>query len=235
MYWYKFFFVTQSEKRGTLLLLFILTILLTARVVLAQYTTVPIAEQNSPIPKLYAQADSVKQASKTAKNTHFIAKNNPSIHAPKEDERVKSIQARKKEKSRTIVVELNSADTTQLKQLYGIGSGYANMIVNYRKKLGGFYHKEQLLEVYHFSRQTFQRIEAQLQVDTTQLVKIPLNSATIEQLKAHPYIRYFQAKSLVENRQARPHGRYNSLHDIVLDKDVTEAFLQKIAPYLSFQ
>jgi DNA uptake protein ComE-like DNA-binding protein len=235
MYWYKFFFVTQSEKRGTLLLLFILTILLTARVVLAQYTPAPIAEQNPPIPKLYAQADSVKQASKTAKNTHFIVKNNPSSHAPKEDERVRPVQARKKEKSRTIVVELNSADTTQLKQLYGIGSGFANMIVNYRNKLGGFYRKEQLLEVYHFPPQTFQNIQHQLHVDTTLITKIPLNTATIQQLKRHPYIRYFQAKSLVENRQARPHGRYNSLHDIVLDKDVTEAFLQKIAPYLSFQ
>ncbi|MBQ2025277.1 MAG: helix-hairpin-helix domain-containing protein [Paludibacteraceae bacterium] len=190
MHWYKFFFVTQSEKRGTLLLIGLVAVLFTARMVLAQYKADPtLYNSHSPI-----------------KTANII---NP--------------------------VELNTADTTQLKQLQGIGSGFANMIVNYRNKLGGFYRKEQLLEVYHFPPQTFQNIQHQLHVDTTLITKIPLNTATIQQLKRHPYIRYFQAKSLVENRQARPHVRYNSLHDIVLDKDVTEAFLQKIAPYLSFQ
>ncbi len=36
------------------------------------------------------------------------------------------------------IVELNSADTTLLKTLPGIGSGYAARIFNYRMKLGGF-------------------------------------------------------------------------------------------------
>lgn len=186
MYWHKFFFVTQSEKRGTLLLLVILFLLATTRIILAQYSTNPVAV---PPKDLFQSA----------------------------------------------VIELNTADTTQLKTLRGIGSGYAKMIVNYRNKLGGFYSKQQLLEVYHFPLQTYQAIESQLQVDTTLITKIPINTAGIDALKRHPYIRYFQAVSLVQNRQKRPNGCYNSVQDMVLDKDVTPAFVQKIAPYLSFK
>ena len=36
------------------------------------------------------------------------------------------------------VVDLNSADTTELKKIPGIGSGIARMIAGYRQRLGGF-------------------------------------------------------------------------------------------------
>lgn len=48
------------------------------------------------------------------------------------------------------VVELNTADTTLLKQVPGIGSGRARMIVAYRRQLGGFVRTEQLNELSHF-------------------------------------------------------------------------------------
>ncbi len=45
------------------------------------------------------------------------------------------------------LVDLNEADTTELKKIPGIGSGIARMIVAYRKRLGGFYDMAQLKEV----------------------------------------------------------------------------------------
>ena len=45
------------------------------------------------------------------------------------------------------LVDLNEADTTELKKIPGIGSGIARMIVAYRKRLGGFYDMVQLKEV----------------------------------------------------------------------------------------
>ncbi|MBR4803620.1 MAG: helix-hairpin-helix domain-containing protein, partial [Bacteroidales bacterium] len=48
-------------------------------------------------------------------------------------------------------IELNTADTSDLKELRGIGSGYAKRIVKYRERLGGFCKPEQLLEVYGFT------------------------------------------------------------------------------------
>lgn len=44
------------------------------------------------------------------------------------------------------VINLNEADTTELKKIPGIGSAIARMIVNYRTQLGGFYKIEQLQE-----------------------------------------------------------------------------------------
>lgn len=44
-------------------------------------------------------------------------------------------------------VMLNNADTTALRHVPGIGSGYARRIVNYRQRLGGFCRVEQLREI----------------------------------------------------------------------------------------
>jgi hypothetical protein len=72
-------------------------------------------------------------------------------------------------------------------------------------------------------------------VDTTQVQKLYINQLSIDALKRHPYIRYFQAKSLFDNRLKQPNQRYNGIKDLVIDRDVTSDFIQRIAPYLSFQ
>lgn len=204
MYWNKLFFVTQSEKRGTLLLLLLVFVLLGVRMLLAQ---------------------------QSVKTPHFTAENSAVVNDSVNQQKIRVVKSIKTDQP----VELNTADTTLLKQLRGIGSGYAKMIVNYRTKLGGFYSKEQLLEVYRFPAETYEKIEHQLWVDTTYIQKIPINQFTIDQLKRHPYIRYFQAKSLYDNRLNKPEQRYNALDDLVEDRDVTPQFITKIAPYLSFK
>lgn len=204
MYWYKIFFVTQSEKRGTLLLLLLVFVLLGVRILLAQ---------------------------QSVKTPHFTAENSAVVNDSVNQQKLRVAKSIKTDQP----VELNTADTTLLKQLRGIGSGYAKMIVNYRTKLGGFYSKEQLLEVYRFPAETYAKIEHQLWVDTTYIQKLPINQLSIDQLKRHPYIRYFQAKSLYDNRLNKPEQRYSALDDLVEDRDVTPQFIAKIAPYLSFK
>lgn len=204
MYWYKIFFVTQSEKRGTLLLLLLVFVLLGVRILLAQQST---------------------------KTPHFTAENSAVVNDSVSQQKLRIAKSIKTDQP----VELNTADTTLLKQLRGIGSGYAKMIINYRTKLGGFYSKEQLLEVYRFPAETYSKIEHQVWVDTAYIQKLPINQLSIDQLKRHPYIRYFQAKSLYDNRLKMPEQRYNALDDLVEDRDVTSQFIEKIAPYLSFK
>ena len=46
-----------------------------------------------------------------------------------------------------IIIDLNQADTTELKKIPGIGSRIAQSIVNRRRLLGGFYQIEQLVVV----------------------------------------------------------------------------------------
>lgn len=227
---YTFFFVTQSEKRGTLLLLLLIFILLLTRFMVAQSIRqqqalqLPALQEDLAIfDSTLVANDSLRQSTKTA---HFIDK----IEIQQEGKRLP-----KKQPKTNLPVELNTADTTLLKQLRGIGSAYANRIVRYRQKLGGFYSKQQLLEVYNFPYETYEKIENQLLVDTTYIQKLPINTLSIDELKRHPYIRYFQAKSLYENRVKRINKKYSGMDDIVVDRDVTPEFLRRIAPYLSFQ
>ena len=47
-------------------------------------------------------------------------------------------------------IVLNRADTTTLRKVPGIGSHFARKIVEYRRRLGGFYRVQQLLEIEDF-------------------------------------------------------------------------------------
>lgn len=58
----------------------------------------------------------------------------------------------------TVRIELNSADTTELKRLRGIGSVLSSRIVKYRARLGGFSSVEQLKDVYGLSEETYNSI-----------------------------------------------------------------------------
>ena len=64
------------------------------------------------------------------------------------------------------VVELNSADTTILKRVPGIGSAFARRIVNFRAALGGFHSVEQLSEVYGIDAERYRALRPWFAVDT---------------------------------------------------------------------
>lgn len=217
MNWKAYFFFTKGERRGVIALLLIASLFLLVRVLLANRYEGSSAENveepftcEAPVEQQRLQSGAERSFKRSDKATRRSAKT---------DE----------------MVELNSADTTRLKQLRGIGSGYAKMIVSYREKLGGFYTSAQLLEVYKFSDETYKKIKHQLQIDTTLIRKINVNTATVKELKSHPYISYYQALSIVENRELQPQMRYNSLYDMVVDEDLKEEDILRVAPYFSFE
>lgn len=222
MNWKAYFFFTKGERRGVIALLLIASLFLLIRVLLANRYEGSSAE-NVGEPFVSSVEDGGRSLSLSkgpnGDTREFKHSTRTSRRSAKTDE----------------MVELNSADTTRLKQLRGIGSGYAKMIVSYREKLGGFYKAEQLLEVYKFPDETYQKIKNQLQVDTTLIRKIKVNTATVKELKAHPYISYYQALSIVENRELQVEMRYNCLYDMVVDEDLKEEDILKVAPYFSFE
>lgn len=97
------------------------------------------------------------------------------------------------------VLNLNHADTTELKKVPGVGSGIARSIVNYRQRLGGFYRIEQLQEIHLDYRQ----LQAWFTVTPSEIRRINLNRVGIERLRNHPYINFYQAKALVEYRKRK--------------------------------
>lgn len=132
---------------------------------------------------------------------------------------------------RYAVIDINTADTTALISLPGIGSKLSARIVNFRDKLGGFYSISQVAETFGLPDSTFQKIKAYLKLDNPSLKKININNATVDELKAHPYIRYAIANPLVAYR--KEHGPFAKMEDIKKVMAVTEEIYSKIMPYLT--
>lgn len=131
------------------------------------------------------------------------------------------------------VIDINTADTTALIALPGIGSKLALRIVNFRDKLGGFYKSEQVGETYGLPDSTFQKIKTRLTVSNAAIKQFNINTATVEELKVHPYIKYNLANAIVQYRTQ--HGSFASVADIKQIMMVTEEMYSKAAPYLKVQ
>jgi competence protein ComEA len=135
-------------------------------------------------------------------------------------------------KKELAIIEINSADTLALDQIKGIGAAFARRIAKYRERLGGFYRKEQLMEVFGLDSVKFNEIKAQVSVDITMVKKIAINSAEFETLKNHPYLTYKQINALLQYR--KQHGNYNNIDDLKKVAILTPQNIQNLAPYLTF-
>jgi len=129
-------------------------------------------------------------------------------------------------------LELNSADTTELKKLPGIGSSFARKIEGYRRLLGGYYRKEQLQEVYGMYVELYEKIEPYLVIDSSLIVPVDVNTTSLDRLKAHPYLNFYQAKAIVELRRKK--GKLTNINELSLLEEFSENDLEKIIRYLKF-
>ena len=127
--------------------------------------------------------------------------------------------------------DINKADTTAFIALPGIGSKLASRIIAFRDKLGGFYRIDQIGETYGLPDSTFQKIKKFFLLNHPEIKQLNINTATVDELKIHPYIRYNLANALVAYRNS--HGRFTSVADIKKIMMVTDELFEKLAPYLS--
>jgi competence protein ComEA len=135
------------------------------------------------------------------------------------------------EKKAIAVVDINAGDSAAFDGLPGIGAGFSRRIIKFRDKLGGFYKVEQVAETFGLPDSVFQKIKPYLKIEAENITKININSATEEELKAHPYIRWQLAKIISEYK--KQHGAYKTLNDLKKIMAINEETFQKITPYLS--
>ncbi|HEX2628314.1 MAG TPA: helix-hairpin-helix domain-containing protein [Chitinophagaceae bacterium] len=131
------------------------------------------------------------------------------------------------------MVDINTADTSAFIALPGIGSKLALRIVNFREKLGGFYRVEQVGETFGLADSVFQKIKPRLQLNPIETKKININTASIDELKQHPYIRFALAKAIIAYRDA--HGEFAQKEDLKKIMLITEDVFRKIDPYITLQ
>ena len=125
-------------------------------------------------------------------------------------------------------VVLNTADTTQLRTVPGIGAYYAKEIVRHGQWLGGYVSIDQLDEIEGFPQES----KKYFVIQGASPKKLNVNKLNLQQLRKHPYINYYQAKTILDYR--RLHGKITSLDDLRLSKDFPPEAIRRLEPYVEF-
>ncbi len=127
--------------------------------------------------------------------------------------------------------DINTADTSQLIALKGIGATLAGRIVKYRDGLGGFIAPEQFRDVYGLDSLALAELQKFGQIRSAPH-KILVNTASAEDLDRHPFLSRRQAQIIVTYREQ--HGAYTSAESLKPIRILDAKTIEKIAPYLEF-
>lgn len=139
---------------------------------------------------------------------------------------------------RDTILNLRTADTTELKMIKGIGSYRAKQIIRYREQLGGFVSVEQLREVKALQpllkdSLSTDSLLSHFFIDSVRVVPLKVNSMRVERLQRHPYLSFEQARAIYELRRKKIHLKH--LDQLRTLDCLTEQDIQRLRPYLSFE
>ena len=126
-------------------------------------------------------------------------------------------------------LDLNSADSTELVKLPGIGPANAMKVIRYRERLGGYSDIRQLTEIEGLPDSLMKWF---IITDTVQVSKIQVNKATLTELRRHPYLDFYQARAIVEYRNER--GIIKGPEQFSFMEEFTAQDLIRLEPYLDF-
>lgn len=217
--------LSRGEKKG----LFFLSLLLITSIFLKNYLNYlsekqAIAEiskinfslrdeESAPIQINYARTEHYENQIKEQKNTYYAKQEN------------------KPNSKNNKIIELNSADSVDLEELPGIGFTLAGRIIKYRDRLGGFYDKKQLLEVWGLKEEFYLKFEKKLKVDTILIKKIHFTSEDSFWFK-HPYI---EKKSIrIIKNYLKQHGKISDWEELKKVSLMQDTTMQKLYPYINF-
>lgn len=131
-------------------------------------------------------------------------------------------------------ININTTDTTELLKIKGVYPSLAKRIIAYRNTLGGYVKAEQLSEVWEITPTQIEKITPHIKFDMENIRKISVNRASVEYMRNHPYINFYQAKAIYEYRRNK--GKVKSIEELkqLKDESITDDFWEKIEIYLDF-
>ena len=131
-------------------------------------------------------------------------------------------------------LELNGADSTALVSLRGIGPYYAHKIMDYRARLGGFWQKEQLLEIDGLDAERYAGFADEVTVDPAKVRRLDLWHDPDSILARHPYLGPKGARSVVRYRELYDSTRW-TLPDLVQERVLSQENIEKLKKYIVSQ
>ena len=126
-------------------------------------------------------------------------------------------------------IDINTADTAQLKMIPGIASKRAARIVAYRRSLGGFVNVEQAMEATELPDSVLKYMT----LSPVEVAKINVNKLSVQQLMKHPYLSFYQAKAIFEHRQNK--GDLQSLDELSRLEGFRATDIDRLRHYISFE
>lgn len=125
-------------------------------------------------------------------------------------------------------IDINTADTSQLKMIPGIASKRAARIVAYRRSLGGFVNVEQAMEAIELPDSVLKYMS----VSPVEIRKINVNKLSVQQLMKHPYLNFYQAKAIFEHRRNK--GDLHTLDELSRLEGFRSTDLDRLRHYITF-
>lgn len=241
MNWRDLLYFSKGERRALTLLLSLISI---SWIILLLTENKPdyLPDKNNKVTEpiqttqhaVTKQPDRIKRQTPTSgtKNNSFRKKKE--FH-PKEIKNTSERRAFPKTEKYPVgtIVELNTADTTILKKVPGIGSTFARRIVKYRELLGGFYSVSQLREVYGIDEERYNAMKSWFSADVSAICRLTVNKMSLKELCRHPYINYQQARIIEQLRKQK--GKLAGWENFQLLEEFTDTDKEKLMPYLSFE
>lgn len=216
-----YFWFSRSERNGTL----ILALLMMAVLIFPEIYLVFRG------PKVYPADPEFLQAI-----TEFYGKDNPEKTSGMVNERFYEDAAgdtrKDDDQKQQAALDINSADTTGLMSLRGIGPVLSRRIIRYRDILGGYYDVSQLAEVYGIDSEWVASSESLIYTDTSAISGLLLLSGEFGDLLRHPYLDYEQVSEIFRLRRE---GRLKSTGDLLESPLFNARELEKLIPYLRIE
>ena len=220
---------SRFERNGIIVLCLVIIVSIISKKYVVQYFAKErslTVNDTAKIAKLQQQINDAKlsytnnNSTKTYSNTINTEKNN-------------NYKSYEKKDYYDFTIEVNSASQQDYERLYGIGKVYAERIITFRNKLGGFYSINQLKDVFGIEDSVFQKFKKNLTIKPVKPKKININTATFEELTANPYFFSTVAKQIIGYRsKVRPFENTEDIKNLYFVKDHPEHY-DKMFPYVS--
>ena len=127
------------------------------------------------------------------------------------------------------LLDLNLADSADFDALPGIGGWFASKMIEYRKSLGGYSYKEQLMDIWKFDAEKYAALEELITVNPDTATPYPLWTLPADSLRQHPYIRNYEtARAIVLFRETVPQSEW-SIKNISAAGILSESAAEKLS------